>query len=209
MLDFVKELVKFMSKVNLLSQAEYAKHRGVSEAAVSKAIKANRITLQADGKVDPVAADAQWAQNSRVRASAGKPPGSAASAAAGSAAPAEQLALVPADPGAAQAVESKPGESGYWASRTRREQAEAEMAEMKLAEQQGELIRVAAVRTALAGVLSSTRDSLMQMPARLSPVLAAETDPARVHDALQEEINKCLGQLSALPARLVTTGAPA
>ena len=61
-----------MSKVNLITQAEYSKHRGVSEAAVSKAIKAGRISL-IDGKIDPVAADAQWARNSRVRAGRGRP----------------------------------------------------------------------------------------------------------------------------------------
>jgi len=43
-----------------LSRRAYAAHRGVSEAAVRKAIATGRITLEPDGTIDPVKADAQW-----------------------------------------------------------------------------------------------------------------------------------------------------
>jgi hypothetical protein len=39
----------------------YARHRGVSHPAVSKAIKLGRITLLPDGTIDPELADKQWA----------------------------------------------------------------------------------------------------------------------------------------------------
>src|SRR5690349_4271553 len=50
-----------------LSGRAYAKHRGVSEAAVRKAIKSQRLTREAgsilhDGSIDPIAADAEWSQ---------------------------------------------------------------------------------------------------------------------------------------------------
>jgi hypothetical protein len=44
-----------------IKASEYAIHRGVSKAAVSKAIKAGKISLLADGTIDPVLADKQWA----------------------------------------------------------------------------------------------------------------------------------------------------
>lgn len=94
-----------------------------------------------------------------------------------------------------------PGED-HQAARTRREISEANMAEMREAEERRDLIRVDAVRSSFASLFSSTRDSLMQIPARLSPVLAAEVDPARVHDLLAAEILQSLQQLVAVPARL-------
>ena len=46
-----------------ISIRPYARHRGVSDAAVRKAISAGRITPEADGTVDPDRADAEWARN--------------------------------------------------------------------------------------------------------------------------------------------------
>ena len=46
-----------------LSIRAYARHRGVSDAAVRKAIKTGRISQEADGTVDPAKADAQWGRN--------------------------------------------------------------------------------------------------------------------------------------------------
>lgn len=70
------------------------------------------------------------------------------------------------------------------------------MAQLKLAELKGDLIRVEAVRAGLASILAATRDRFMQMPARLAPVLAAETDQAKVHDAVRDEIHAALSQLA-------------
>lgn len=50
----------------VITQAEYARRRGCTEGAVRRAIRDGRITL-IDGKIDPVAADAQWRRNTRVR----------------------------------------------------------------------------------------------------------------------------------------------
>jgi len=44
-----------------LSITGYAKHRGISQPAVSKAVKAGRITLLDDGTIDVNLADKQWA----------------------------------------------------------------------------------------------------------------------------------------------------
>ena len=43
-----------------LSRRAYAARRGCSESAVRKAIATGRISLEADGTIDPVKADAAW-----------------------------------------------------------------------------------------------------------------------------------------------------
>ncbi len=50
----------------LITQAEYARHRGISQAAVKKAVDTGRIVLL-NGKVDREKADKQWAANTDPR----------------------------------------------------------------------------------------------------------------------------------------------
>ena len=95
-------------------------------------------------------------------------------------------------PGAAESE----GAPDYWDSRSRRELAEAELAELKLAEQRGELVRIADIRAQLGKRLAATREALMQIPARISPVVAADNDQASIHDLLRDEIQAVLQQLS-------------
>jgi hypothetical protein len=162
--------------VQLISQAEYAKRRGCSQVAVHKAVKAGRITL-IDGKIDPAVADVQWQANTRARVSTRPPQGEGATAAG-----APRMADDDGD--------------GYWQSRARREKAEADTAELKLAELRGDLVRADAIRAVHAKRLAGLREALLQLPARLSPVLAAEADQARCHDALQRELHAVLASVA-------------
>jgi len=52
----------------MMSQRQYAAHRGVSHVAVGKAVKAGRIAT-ADGKIDSDLADTAWSANTRVNLS--------------------------------------------------------------------------------------------------------------------------------------------
>lgn len=165
--------------VELITQSEYARRRGCTEGAVRRAVRDGRISL-IDGKIDPVAADAQWARNTRVRA--------------GSRSTDDANLQAPAGPSRGRSDED--GDDGYWASKARREKAEADLAELKLAEQRGELVRAADVRAAQARRLAALRESLLQLPARLAPVLAAEADAARCHDTLQAELHALLEQMT-------------
>lgn len=47
-----------------LSNRAYAKHRGITEHAVRRALAEGRISKTAEGKIDPIVADAQWDANS-------------------------------------------------------------------------------------------------------------------------------------------------
>lgn len=90
----------------------------------------------------------------------------------------------------------------HQAARTRREISEANMAEMREAEERGDLIRVSAVRTTLAAIFSSTRDALLQIPARLAPLIAADSDPASVQSTLHAEIHQSLHDLAGASDRV-------
>lgn len=171
--------------IELVSMTEYSRRRGCTEAAVRRAVKDGRITL-VDGKVDPVAADAQWARNTRVRA--GSRPANDANLRAGQAPHAAGASVGSAAPEA-------PVED-YYVVKARRERAEADLAELKLAEQRGELVRAADVRSAWAKRAASLREAILQLPARMAPVLAAEADQARCHDLLQAELHAVLAQVT-------------
>lgn len=90
----------------------------------------------------------------------------------------------------------------HQAARTRREIAEANLAEMREAEERGDLIRVSAVKSTLAAVFSTTRDALLQLPARLAPLIAADPDPASVQNTLHAEIHQALMHLAGASARI-------
>jgi phage terminase Nu1 subunit (DNA packaging protein) len=90
-------------------------------------------------------------------------------------------------------------------ARTRREIAEANIAEMKEGELRGDLIRMASVKATLAAVFATTRDALLQIPARLAPLLAADADPANVQNTLHAEIHQALVTLAGAPGRIGET----
>ena len=50
-----------------ISIRAYARHRGVSDTAVHKAIRSGRITPEADGTIDPGRADRDWARADALR----------------------------------------------------------------------------------------------------------------------------------------------
>jgi len=153
-----------------MTQSQFAEQIGVTPSAVSKAIAAGRLTADADGLLDPVAAAAQWQHNRRRRQRMPK-----------QAAVGEQDR--PAPLGAA---------GDYWTHKTERESAEAAMARMREREMAGELVRKVEVERALAGKLIALRESLETLADRLSALVAAEPDPAACRRIIRDEIRQAL-----------------
>ena len=87
-------------------------------------------------------------------------------------------------------------------ARLRDKISEANMREMAEAEMRKELIRVDQVERMLAADFSTTRDALLQIPARLAPILAADSDPANVMNLLHLEIHQALDSLANAPAAI-------
>ena len=171
----------------LISQAEYARHRGCSQAAGNYAVKAGRITL-IDGKVDPVEADRQWERNSRAR-----PKGTGDVRSSREEAPARS-APPPSPPPAADPIDTDMVPN-YQESRARREAAEADLAELKVRTQRGELVPAAAVRAEFSRQMAGIRDGLLNIPARLAPVVAAESNLGKVQTLIDAELRAVLAQL--------------
>lgn len=170
-------------KPNRVTKSEYAKLRGCAPSAVTRAIKEGRITtVQVGGRelIEVAVADIQWQANTRARVDSSS---------------AAVLASMP--PQIIVANEVGQPATSYEEARRRRETAEANLAEMKQAEMQGTLIRADAVRSAWAAKITGARDALLQIPSRIAPVLAAETDLVRVTALLEAELRQALAELSA------------
>lgn len=177
-----------MSSTGSLSQ--YATHIGASPAYVTKLKKQGRIVMQQDGDKRVVNFDLSdrlirnTTDMGRARNGAN----------AGAQAPTAPIADVAAGPGRVDVI--------FRQAQAQERVFGAKLAELDYRKAVGELVRTDAIRAALASVISATRDALMQLPARLAPVLAAEADAARVHDVLQAELYQALQQLAAAPARV-------
>lgn len=88
----------------------------------------------------------------------------------------------------------KPPANPYQDAKTRSAIADAELAQLTILERRGELVSREKVRSDMARRLAGLRDSLLQIPSRMQSVLAAETEDAKVHDLLMDELYLVLGQ---------------
>ena len=88
------------------------------------------------------------------------------------------------------------GPPDYHLARARREQAEAETAELKLRELRGELVRVEKIQAAHQRRVSAMREAFLQLPSRIVPLLLADSSPAAVDTVLKREIAAALRQVS-------------
>jgi len=93
----------------------------------------------------------------------------------------------------AEKEKSTTTQTDYWTEKTRREKAEASLAEMKLAQQRGEMVEASAVARILVGLFGGMRDKLSALPSKLAPRLAncsaieaQQVIGAEIHDILND-----------------------
>ncbi len=164
----------------IVSLRGYARHRSVSLRAVQKAIQSGRIRTTADGKIDTEQADAAWERNTGPKASTiafpSPPPR-----------PAAQPPPEPprADLGAAGGLD-------YARARAVRENYLARLAKIDYEERLGKLVSRDEVQVAAFNRFRTFRDGMLNIPDRVAAVLAAESDPRKVHENLTTEIRKAL-----------------
>ncbi len=171
-----------MEQVEHLTPAQYARRRGVSRPAVSKAIRRCGIPLT-NGRLDPVVADHLWERRTDPVQSA-RALGQQRSSSPAKVADADQ----PAGEGRGQT-------DGYCDSKARRDRAEAQLAELELGERIGELVQKVGVARETFGVFRALRERILTVPDRIAPILAAESDGAKVHTLLAEELKSTLREV--------------
>ena len=90
-----------------------------------------------------------------------------------------------------------PGAPSYAAARARKESALASLRELQLEERTGTLVRRDAVSKAVFASNRAIRDQFMNLPARVSGLVAAETNQHKCFEILANEVRQILEDLSA------------
>ncbi len=179
-----------------MSLRAYARHRGVSLRAVQKALASGRISARSDGRLDAELADTNWARNTAPRPLPSSTPVNKRANKPATPAASPQSAHHHAEPRqAARDLNDPPKlESGleYSKARAVRESYLARMAKIDFEERSAKLVSADEVKVAAFNRFRQFRDGVLNIPDRLAAVLAAETDPSRVHAALATEIRKVL-----------------
>lgn len=177
-----------------VSLRAYAKHRGVSDTAVRKAVKAGRISLESDGSVDIAKADRQWTLNTD-QSQQRKP------AAATKAVPKAAL----------DAVDETLKESGgpasgttYMQARTANEVLKAQTNRVKLQQLKQELVDRSKAIAHVFKLARSERDAWLNWPSRVSAQMAArlEVDPHTMHVVLEASVREHLQELGEIQSRV-------
>lgn len=176
-----------------LTLRAYAERRGVSPEAVSKAIRRGALTTSvektASGRwsIDPVAADEEWGRRTNAAKSRGR------DVPRPEIVPEEDLEELDLDQ--LERLISKyrgdlPAQQAF------KFEVDARAKLLALKERQGQLVDAEEVRRHGFELSRTCRDQILGIPARLAPELAAETDPFKIHQALERELAEALNALA-------------
>ncbi|KZK84887.1 hypothetical protein PsAD13_01420 [Pseudovibrio sp. Ad13] len=183
-----------------LSRRAYAAHRkalglsGGGESAVRKAIQSGRITIEADGSIDPAKADAQWAASTdsakrRQPKSSERQP--------------TKPSTTPSIPEGSDPIGGSQGIT-YAKARAANEALKAQRSKLLLQQLKGELIDRRAAVNHVFDLARKERDSWLQLPARIAANMAAElgVDAHKMELLLDEVIRDHLARLSEIKIEL-------
>lgn len=176
-------------------KAQLARELGVSRQAIGDLVARGVLSEDKDGLIDVELA--KLALQNRVRPSA-----KTARALTTPPAPATPPAAdAPGDASAADLPKGDATVTSYHVAKTLNETAQARMNQLKMKEMQGDLIRVAVVEAVWGASLAAAREHLLQVRARIAPLLAAETDVFKIEQLLDDEFDKALRLLSGAQLR--------
>ena len=179
-----------MARIKWVNASEFARDLNVCKKAVQKAIAEGRIVAnKVNGiwKINSAKARVEWLENTSPTA-AKKAKSKAIETLTKSLDIIENL-KAPAS--------QKPEIKITINEAERRDKvAKAKLNELKLAEAMGELVRIDRVTKDAFECARATRNALLNIPARIGPELAAETDPFKVENLLTNALIKALEQLA-------------
>lgn len=152
----------------------------------------------------PVVADAPEPPGASVGGSGNQAPGTRPADATPNPAPEPVTAAADrlnGQPPLPEAPADSPQNSEYYAHRSKREEFNAKSAEMDYLAKIGVLVPAATVRKIVFDAARALRDSMLSIPDRTSPLLAAERDPVRVHAIETAELTRTLNGFTGRLAR--------
>ena len=156
---------------------EYAQHRNVSGAMVTKYLQQGMIpsAIRKGRKwvIDPELADKDLAE--RLQVTERKPNVQKLNLKSGHQQPLPSLA----------------------ANRAIREMYAARITKLKFEERSKKLVPIDELKLELAKLHLTVRDNLRTIPDRIAPIVAAETDQAKIHSIILQEIRQCLEGLKS------------
>ena len=163
-----------------LSIRAYARHRGITDGAVRKAIKAGRITKNKNDKIDSELADKEWSKNTdtaQIKKSEAKEQTQDSS---NISSPSNPLSVGPS----------------YQQSRAIKEAYNAKLTRLQFEKESKKLISVDEVKISAFNTARMTRDRILNIPDRVIPQLVGKTDIHEMKELLKLELVKALEELS-------------
>jgi hypothetical protein len=178
--------------MTLLTQADYARRRGCSDAAVNEArkqrIKAAEVIRDGQVFIDAEKADELWAKNSRRRRQLTAPSEHPTRRAV--TAKAKPIAKVPDREDLKAFIMGLPEDQipdDVNEIIRRKEHYNAECQRLKALKERGEVVPAAEVKNEAFARARAVRDALLGLADRLAPILAATTDARECHRLITEE----------------------
>lgn len=174
-----------------ISIRAYARHRGVTDTAVHKAIRAGRITPESDGTIDSRRADSEWVRNS------GPVP-------SGTRAKAVKVAVSDGADGNSAGASLPTGGTSLLQARTVNEVVKAQTNKVRLARLKGELVDRPQAIAHVFKLARAERDAWLNWPARISAQMAARlgVEPHTMHVALEAAVREQLQELGDMRPRV-------
>jgi len=166
-----------------LSIRAYARHRGVTEAAVRKAIKQGRVSKGKNGKINPKTADKEWGQNTD---------------------PAQIKAVFTEEkPDYSQnSIPNAANGPSYQQSRAIKEAYGAKLLRLQFEKESKKLISIDDVKVSAFNAARMTRDRILNIPDRVIPQLVGKTNIFEMKEILKAELIKALEELSKVHEKL-------
>ena len=172
----------------LISQAEWARRHGFSRQYVSKLIASGVIRL-VDGRIDPEMAD-------RALAARREPARPAKRDVLSSPASSTPPPRAPNTLGAAAEFTGSDLPTLLLRARTKSEVEKGKLLELKAKVEAGKFVDVDEVNAAAFNKARVVRDALLNIAARLAPLVAAESDERACFDLIDREIRQALEELA-------------
>jgi len=166
-----------------LSIRAYARHRGVTEAAVRKAIRQGRVSKGKNGKINPKTADKEWGQNTD---------------------PAQIKAVFTEEkPDYSQnSIPNATNGPSYQQSRAIKEAYGAKLLRLQFEKESKKLISIDDVKVSAFNAARMTRDRILNIPDRVIPQLVGKTNIFEMKEILKAELIKALEELSKVHEKL-------